>query len=265
MNETQNQRAMILRLILILVLASHCSSFSATSPTLTATTSTTNGIFSSPLAGIKRIILKKQLIQAAEVKDEELVLSLVDELSQLNPTSCATLGLAGYNGGTGSEAPLNGSWRLLYTNAQDAEAPARTEKKADEKFGDTVAKGVEVRTGQCIDGASGKCVNFIMLEGDDKRPFDKLEIIIKMTPLNDSRVRLDFLKANAKNERAPLPFLRDVTFNFPPASLYDTVARLRGQDPDVEPQAYFDVLYIDDEIRAHRTGEGKIFVQKRGS
>lgn len=257
---------MILRLTSILVLASRCACFTISGPKFVATTSSAVGIFSGPIRSIKRGMLKQQLVQAAEEKDEETILRLVDELSQLNPTSCATFGLAGYNGGVGSKAPLNGPWRLLYTNAKDAEAPARTEKKAGEKFGETVAKGVEVRTGQRIDGALGKCVNFIVLEGDDdKRPFDKLEITIKMTPLNDSRVRLDFLKANAKNDRAPLPFLRDVTFNFPPASLYDAVARLRGQDPDVEPQAYFDVLYIDNEIRAHRTGEGKIFVQKRGS
>ncbi len=76
-------------------------------------------------------------------------------------------------------------------------------------------------------------------------------------------MRLDFLKGRVQNARAPLPFLKDVTFNFPPATVSDFVARLRGQDPNVEPQAYFDILYIDDELRAHRTGEGKVFVQAR--
>ena len=29
------------------------------------------------------------------------------------------------------------------------------------------------------------------------------------------------------------------------------------------PQAYFDVLYLDDELRVHKTGQGAIFVQRR--
>ena len=65
------------------------------------------------------------------------------------------------------------------------------------------------------------------------------------------------------NENAPLPFLKDFQFKFPPPAFNDLVARVRGLNPEVEPQAYFDILYIDDEIRAHRTGEGKLFVQMR--
>ncbi len=220
-------------------------------------------IFAAPVAQLQRTKLKKQLIQAAEAKDESLVLSLVEELSLLNPTPFPTEGLMDPSKSS-SAAPLNGVWRLLFTNAKDAEAPARTEKNKEEKFGDEVAQGVTVKTGQRINAAEGECVNYIQLSGDsDKRPFDKLEITIRMTPLSETRVRLDFEKGRALNERAPLPFLKDFRFNFPPPSFNDLVARVRGLDPSVEPQAYFDVLYIDNEIRAHRTGEGKIFVQKR--
>mmetsp|Transcript_6943 Transcript_6943/g.10590 ORF Transcript_6943/g.10590 Transcript_6943/m.10590 type:complete len:263 (+) Transcript_6943:101-889(+) len=222
----------------------------------------------------KRASLKKELIKAASTKDESKVLSLVEELSQFNPTAVPTSGLMGY-GGSGV-APLNGKWKLLYTNAQDAEAPARTEKNKDEKFGDEVATGVKVKTGQRINAENGECINYIQLseENDDanddvnnpkkrKRPFDELEITIQMTPLSDNRVRLDFVKGKALNENAPLPFLKEFNFNFPPPSFGDLLARIRGLDPKIEPQAYFDILYIDNEIRAHRTGEGKIFVQKR--
>eukprot|EP00617_Octactis_speculum_P005795 CAMPEP_0185785714 /NCGR_PEP_ID=MMETSP1174-20130828/131139_1 /TAXON_ID=35687 /ORGANISM="Dictyocha speculum, Strain CCMP1381" /LENGTH=87 /DNA_ID=CAMNT_0028477923 /DNA_START=63 /DNA_END=326 /DNA_ORIENTATION=+ len=86
-----------------------------------------------------------------------------------------------------------------------------------------------------------------------------------MTPLSASRVRLDFVKGRARNARAPFEFLRDVSFNFPPAAVGDVLSRLRGKDPAVEPPAYFDVLFIDDDIRVHKTGEGKIFIQRRGS
>ncbi len=216
----------------------------------------------------QRSNLKKKLIQAAEAKDESLIISLVDQLSELNPTTVPTQGMLGYGvcdgDSSSSVAPLNGAWKLLYTNARDAEAPARTEKNKETEFGEEVAQGVEVKTGQRIDAAKGECVNYIQLSGDmEKRPFDQLEITIKMTPMTDKRIRLDFTKGRALNEKAPLPFLKDFTFYFPPPGFGDILARLRGLDPSVDPQAYFDILYIDDEIRAHRTGEGKIFVQKR--
>jgi hypothetical protein len=221
------------------------------------------------VTSLKRSDLKRKLIQAANRKDEAAVLSLVDQLAEVNPTKCPTLGLQGYKASSSNvKAPLNGKWRLLFTNARDAEAPARTEKnKKEEPFGDAVASGVEVRTGQRIDAAKGECINFIQLgssasEGA-KLPFDRLDITIQMTPLTDTRVRLDFLKGRVQNPNAPLPALRDFRFQFPPAAFGDFLARLRGKDPKIEPPAFFDVLYIDNDLRAHRTGEGKIFVQQR--
>lgn len=221
------------------------------------------------VASIKRNDLKRKLVQAANRKDEVSVLSLVDQLAEVNPTECPTLGLQGYKTSSfkNIKAPLNGKWRLLYTNAKDAEAPARTEKnKKTEPFGDAVASGVQVRTGQRIDAATGECTNFIELgssaEGT-KLPFDRLDITIQMTPLTDTRVRLDFQKGRVQNPNAPIPAFRDFRFQFPPAVFGDFLARLRGKDPLIEPPAFFDVLYIDNDLRAHRTGEGKIFVQQR--
>lgn len=94
-------------------------------------------------------------------------------------------------------------------------------------------------------------------------PFDRLDITIQMTPISKNRVRLDFEKGRVQNPNAPLPALRDFRFSFPPAWIGDGLTRLKGKDPAVEPSTYFDVLYIDDEIRCHRTGEGKLFVQQR--
>mmetsp|Transcript_15178 Transcript_15178/g.18478 ORF Transcript_15178/g.18478 Transcript_15178/m.18478 type:complete len:252 (-) Transcript_15178:86-841(-) len=244
-------------LSLLIAPIAYCNAFSQST-----TTTQLPPILDAPISLFKRTNLKKKLIKAAKEKDEPLIISLVDELSQLNPTAVPTQGLM--DPSSTVSAPLNGAWKLLFTNAKDAEAPARTEKNDKEAFGDEVAQGVKVKTGQRINAAKGECVNFIQLSGDDeKRPFDQLEITILMTPLTEKRVRLDFQNGRALNERAPLPFLKDFRFSFPPPSFNDFVARVRGLDPKVEPQAYFDVLYIDDEIRAHRTGEGKIFVQMR--
>ena len=251
--------------------------FAKSSHALSATSITGNipSIFQGPISTYQRTVLKKELVQATETKDEETIVALVDKLSQFNPTEVPTKGLMGFGIDSaptplnGKKAPLDGAWKLLYTNARDAEAPARTEKSDTEKFGDEVASGVTVKTGQRIIAEKGECLNYIKLseegndEGTRKRAFDELQITIKMTPLSERRVRLDFVKGKAYNENAPLPFLKEFEFYFPPPSFGDFLARIRGLDPKVEPQAYFDILYIDDEIRAHRTGEGKIFVQKR--
>jgi len=230
-----------------------------------APSTTIGAIFAAPIAELKRSSLKKKLIKAANSKDEDLILSLVDELAPLNPNEFATFGLGGYGGesSAANEAPLNGEWKLLYTNAKDAEAPARSEKKNSGEMGagKDIAEGVQITTGQRIDAASGECVNYINATGE-KRPFDELEITIKMTALGPNRVRLDFQRGRALNENAPL-FLKDFSFSFPPAFVGDALATLQGKDPKVEPPAYFDVLYIDNEVRCHRTGEGKIFVQMR--
>lgn len=209
----------------------------------------------------RRLQLRSQLIVAARAKDEPAVLRLIDELAPLNPTKIPTAGLGG--GGTGAP-PLDGLWTLLFTNARDAEAPARTENRLGAFGGkDAIAAGVQIATGQRIDAMSGLCTNFIAASGE-KRPFDRLEIDIRMTALTPQRVRLDFERGRAQNERAPLPPLRDVAFAFPPPGLGDFLCALRGRDPAIEPQAFFDILYIDDQIRFHRTGEGKVFVQARG-
>lgn len=253
--------AVVLLLVAAAELPRACLAFSAIAPPSSSQAASAGGIFAATLAEFKRSSIKKQLIKAANDKNEELVITLVDELSALNPNEFPTFGLGGYGGGSADEAPLNGEWKLLFTNAKDAEAPARTEKKTGESEAD-VAEGVKITTGQRIDAAAGECINYIYASGE-KRPFDQLEITIKMTALAPSRVRLDFQRGRALNENAPLPFLKDFGFSFPPAFVGDVLATLKGKDPKVEPPAYFDVLYIDNEVRCHRTGEGKIFVQMR--
>jgi len=246
-----------------------------------------NNIFVSARIQFQRNDLKRKLISAtkqkrkdnADADAESLILSLVKELSRFNPTDCPTQGLAGYDGGVGtlsrknSNPPLNGSWRLLFTNAKDAQAPTtsrtQTDDTRDGNFEEDDSGGNEVTTGQVIDAMKGECVNYIAFNenkndnNDRPPPFDRLEITIKLTPLNDRRVRLDFLRGRATNQNAPLSFLRDFRFSFPPAVVGDILATIRGKDPRIEPQAYFDILYIDDQLRVHQTGEGKIFIQER--
>ena len=242
------ERTRLVLFAIVSVAAKSVGAFSTLAPPAAKPSSTnaaTAGLFSS----LKRASLKKQLIEAANGQDEQLVIQLVEELSALNPTPFPTYGLGGFTGdasaSTSMSPPLDGEWRLLFTNAKDAEAPARTEKKREKGSGgfeDEVREGVEINTGQRIDADAGQCINYIYAKGE-KRPFDQLEITIKMTALSPTRVRLDFQRGRALNENAPLPFLKDFRFSFPPALVGDVLSRLRGKDPNVEPPAFFDVVF----------------------
>ena len=76
-------------------------------------------IFNAPFDQLQRLNLKKKLIQAAERKNEDEILEIVNELSKYNPTKVPTLGLMGYGIGIGdgngngnqASAPLNGAWK----------------------------------------------------------------------------------------------------------------------------------------------------------
>jgi len=54
-------------------------------------------IIANPIAEFQRSNLKRKLIDAAKTKNEPLIVSLVEELSPLNPTPIPTQGLMGYN------------------------------------------------------------------------------------------------------------------------------------------------------------------------
>ena len=238
------ERTRLVLFAIVSVAAKSVGAFSTLAPPA-AKAPSTNAANAGLFSGLKRASLKKQLIEAANGQDEQLVIQLVEELSALNPTPFPTYGLGGFTGdasaSTSTSPPLDGEWRLLFTNAKDAEAPARTEKKREKGSGgfeDEVREGVEINTGQRIDADAGQCINYIYAKGE-KRPFDQLEITIKMTALSPTRVRLDFQRGRALNENAPLPFLKDFRFSFPPALVGDVLSRLRGKDPNVEPPAFF--------------------------
>jgi hypothetical protein len=172
------ERTRLVLFAIATVAAKSVDAFSLAPPA--AKTSSTNAATAGLFSGLKRASLKKQLVEAANGQDEQLVIQLVDELSGLNPTPFPTYGLGGFTGdasaSTSMSPPLDGEWRLLFTNAKDAEAPARTEKKREKGSGgfeDEVREGVDITTGQRIDADAGQCINYIYAKGE-KRPFDQL-------------------------------------------------------------------------------------------
>ena len=189
------------------------------------------------------------------------VIETTNELHKCNPTEDATLYLGDKD--NGNKAPLNGEWKLLFTTAADASFSKNS------KRGSASVKNV-------VDATKGKITNVIDFHQENsnataKEPLVKqLNVVIAAKAASKSRVGLEFKYAKVVLSRifgfkrqwnlyipVPAPFItRLIVF-------FSRVFRFRKKDKKVPPKAYFDVLYLDDELRIQRTGEDNLFVQAK--
>lgn len=189
------------------------------------------------------------------------VIETTNELHKCNPTEDATLYLGDKD--NGSKAPLNGEWKLLFTTAADASFSKNS------KRGSASVKNV-------VDAPKGKITNVIDFHQENsnttaKEPLVKqLNVVIAAKAASKSRVGLEFKYAKVVLSRifgfkrqwnlyipVPAPFItRLIVF-------FSRVFRFGKKDKKVPPKAYFDVLYLDDELRIQRTGEDNLFVQAK--
>lgn len=189
------------------------------------------------------------------------VIETTNELHKCNPTEDATLYLGDKD--NGSKAPLNGEWKLLFTTAADASFSKNS------KRGSASVKNV-------VDATKGKITNVIDFHQENsnttaKEPLVKqLNVVIAAKAASKSRVGLEFKYAKVVLSRifgfkrqwnlyipVPAPFItRLIVF-------FSRVFRFGKKDKKVPPKAYFDVLYLDDELRIQRTGEDNLFVQAK--
>ena len=126
-----------------------------------------------------------------------------------------------------------------------------------------------------VDAKSGRTTNIIEFTGRDhpafratrsgtkRPPLQSLNVVLACKAASPTRVELVFkyvkprinLKLFGRSfgvtlvVPVPGPFLTRLLFLFRPRKKV--------------PTAYFDVLYLDDDLRVHRTGQGNLFVQQR--
>ena len=200
-------------------------------------------------------------------KAADEVIGITNELQKNSPTEHPTLYLGDKD--KGNEAPLNGEWKLLFTTAADASFSKNS------KRGSASVKNV-------VDATKGRITNVIDFEGgsaaddDDatsvkKEPLVKqLNVVIAAKPAGKSRVGLQFKYAKIVLSRffgwkrqwnlyipVPAPFItRLIVF-------FNRIFRFGRKGKNVPPMAYFDVLYLDNELRIQRTGEDNLFVQAK--
>mmetsp|Transcript_6319 Transcript_6319/g.9729 ORF Transcript_6319/g.9729 Transcript_6319/m.9729 type:complete len:210 (-) Transcript_6319:45-674(-) len=185
------------------------------------------------LAPLQRWSLKGELLKACEAKDTSKILKLAEELKPLNPTTDIR----------DSFNRLEGDWKLDFTTAPAQEVPE---------------EGNGVNTYQTIE--EGIIYNII------NRPDRKLKIAVGAEPTRVDRVALDFRTIEASQDSFP----KHVTIRFPPRNFFRFVAKaqcfLSGEAYDetkFKELAYFDLLFLDDDLRIQRNSEGNLFINSR--
>ncbi len=188
------------------------------------------------------------------------VLSAIDDLaSEKSPTAVPTEFFG--SKAEGERSPLHGSWSNVFTTAADATFSSNSSRGDAEVF-----NSVDARSGvtfNVINFANGK-------EADREAPprktsVQQLRVRLSAKATSPTRIELVFRRVRVRlttrlfGRRArltlfipvPGPFLTRLLFFFRPSKK--------------PPPAFFDVLYIDEELRVHRTAQGNLFVQRRRS
>ena len=143
-----------------------------------------------------------------------------------------------------SSCLLHGRWKLRFTTAADA----------------TFRPGKRGRavTSQEIDVEKGKFTNVIEFP-DNKGKVKGFRVIVEGTPVG-SRMRLNFQQIVI--ERRSRIGLNKIMIPLPNFGFLERFTR--GKDGKRRSKGpYFDLLYLDQNMRVHKTGEGKYFVQTR--
>jgi PAP_fibrillin len=184
------------------------------------------------------------------------IIEICEQLANYCPIEIATEFL----GDTlqGDQAPLNGPWKSLFTTAADANFSKNSKRGA--------AKVQNIVNGK--KSTITNVIDFVTKEDGTEPVLKQLNVVIKALPVSAKRVELEFKYAKAVFTKffvwklrwalyipVPGPFItRCIVF----------LSRiLRFGKVKKVPKGYFDLLYLDDDLRVHRTGEDNIFVQSR--
>ena len=196
------------------------------------------------------------------------VMDICDQLADNTPSLEPTKYLGDKE--NGDKAPLNGAWKLLFTNAADAVFSKNSKRGA--------AKAQNV-----VNAKKGRITNVIDFDTlpNRKEPaLKQLNGIFKATALNSERVELNFQYAKVVltkffflplfGKRLSLYIPVPATFITKVIEFFKSVKRLfqrKKDDGEKEekrsPKGYFDVLYLDQDLRVHKTGQDNLFVQAK--
>lgn len=184
-------------------------------------------------------------------KAADRVMACVDGLAPLNPSSQP---FRYFGTESGQDCPLHGTWKLQFTTAADATFSSNSSR------GDAAVSNVV----DAVAGTVTNCIDFRTEQGEKPPALESLRVRLTAEAESDVRLALTFRFVKARVSRffgLPLGGRR-LTLTLPvPGPFVTRIISFFTRKPP--PRPYFDVLFLDDTLRVHRTGEGNLFVQQR--
>ena len=177
------------------------------------------------------------------------VFTAVDALSAVNPTPSATS-----QWGTPS-SPLCGTWRLLFSTAADATFSKNSKRGAAQ------ASNVVAEEG----GRITNVIEFAPSEAGRRRLVESLRVRLGGAAAGANRIVLTFRYAVVQFGRFFRLPVRWRLYIPVPGPMLTRLLFFVMRRKEAPPLPYFDVLYLDGELRVHRTGEGNLFIQKKAT
>lgn len=155
--------------------------------------------------------------------------------------------------GTKDGSPIDGSWKLRFTTAIDAK-PEVTRRQRPEEF---------LSTCQHVNSTSQEITNIIRsYSTKDLTPLTTLKVSVRGKPLSSSRLQLAFRDVNV--ERPKAKFIKRFGFPFPRIPFSNALVNWKNEkNPNHPIGPFFDILYLDEDLRIHKTGRGDYFIQSR--
>ncbi|KAJ8604084.1 hypothetical protein CTAYLR_001795 [Chrysophaeum taylorii] len=147
----------------------------------------------------------------------------------------------------GAACGLHGGWAQLFTTAADATFDAKS------KRGDAEVCNV-------VDARKGEITNVIQFKAPN-RTVDQLRVRLTAKPTSANKVELVFRTVRVRFAKRFLGIFKQILLPVPALAISRLFFLFR---PNKRPkQPFFEVLYLDDDLRVQRTGDGNLFVQRR--
>ena len=154
---------------------------------------------------------------------------------------------------------LGGTWKLRFTTASDATfKPGR--------------RG-PATTLQYVNSTIGTFTNIIEFR-ENKGKVKGFQVVVEGKPVNDKRINLTFRRVII--DRRSRVGLNRIVIPLPNFNFLQRFSRKKNLPEEVSQEInvdtstkkkregpHFNMLYLDDEMRIHKTGEGNYFVQTR--
>lgn len=170
-------------------------------------------------------------------------IAIAEELAQLNPTPVPCYGWQGYGGGSPEECGLQGKWKLKFTTAADATFPENPKRG-------------KAMTSQEIDAAAGTLTNVVDFEKGKTLGF---RVVVAGKAVSDTEIELTFQRVVIFRDSR---IFKKVVIPIP-TRLFRLINRISSRGKASKRGPYFELKYLDENLRMHKTGEDNWFIQKR--